>query len=217
VVVLAIANILTNRVLPDWAYLPFNVGLTVLLVRLGRREVTDREMGFTAWSSGFRWGGVVALATLAIYLAAVVLPPFHDLFEDRRVDASVWSVLYHTLVRIPFGTVLLEEVAFRGVLPALLAVPWGRFRAYLLASVLFGFWHVLPSWRLGDVNPVADRMLGDGAAGQVAGIAFAVAGTFLAGMWLSFLRARSGSILAPMMAHVATNSFGYAIAWVVTS
>ena len=28
---------------------------------------------------------------------------------------------------------------------------------------------------------------------------------------------RSGSILAPMMAHVATNSFGYAIAWVVTS
>jgi membrane protease YdiL (CAAX protease family) len=44
----------------------------------------------------------------------------------------------------------------------------------------------------------------------------AVAGTFLAGLWLCYLRARSGSVLAPVLAHAASNSCAYAVAFVVT-
>ena len=50
-------------------------------------------------------------------------------------------MLFQVLVRIPLGTVLLEEVAFRGVLPALLgaapAIRW-RWGPVIGASVAFG-------------------------------------------------------------------------------
>ena len=38
-------------------------------------------------------------------------------------------------------------------------------------------------------------------------------GTFLVGLWLCFLRYRSGSILAPFIVHVASNTGGYVFAF----
>lgn len=214
--VLAIGNILTNRLLPDWVYVPFNLALAALVLVLGRRLVTFEQIGLERWRRGLLVGGVVAAATLALFVLAALVPATHDLFEDRRVDGGVPRLLYETLIRIPFGTVLLEEVAFRGVLPAVLALRLGGLRAVVAASALFGLWHVLPAWKIGDVNPVAADLLGDGGLGQLTGITFAAAGTFLAGLWLCYLRIRSGSLLAPVIAHVASNSFAYAIAFAVT-
>ena len=59
-------------------------------------------------------------------LLAVPMPVFNDLYHDKRVGRAFGRVLYQALVRIPLGTALLEEVAFRGVLPALFALPLGR-------------------------------------------------------------------------------------------
>ena len=89
-------------------------------------------------------------------------------------------------------------------------------RAVVVSSLLFGLWHVLPSWGIGDVNPVVDDLIGAGWVGRTITVALAVAGTFLAGLWLCFVRYRSGSLLAPVLAHVATNSLAYAIAWTVS-
>lgn len=211
--VLATANILTNRVLPDWAYVPFNVLVTLVLVALARRCVAGRELGVGAWRAGAVWGGAVVAVALVAFLAAARLPGLSDLFEDERVDGGTGRMLYETLVRIPFGTVLVEEVAFRGALPALFGLRMGTWRAYGLASLLFGLWHVLPAWTIDDVNPVVDRLLGDGWVGQASGIVLAVIGTVVAGLWLCVLRHRSGSLLAPALAHVGTNSLGFAIAW----
>ena len=49
-----------------------------------------------------------------------------------------WTVL----VAIPLGTVLPEELAFRGLLLSLLERRWSVPAATLLSSVLFGLWHV---------------------------------------------------------------------------
>ena len=48
--------------------------------------------------------------------------------------------------------------------------------------------------------------------GKIGGVGIAVVGTFLLGLWLCFLRFRSGSILAPVIAHWASNAGGYVFA-----
>ncbi len=212
----AIANILTNRVLPAWTYVPFNLLVAVAVVRIASTVVTPAEMGFTAWRRGARWGLALAAATLAVYVVALVVPATADLFDDRRLDEGVPALLYNTLIAIPLGTVVLEEIAFRGALPAVLSKRWTRVRAVVVSSLLFGLWHVLPSWGIGDVNPVVDDLIGEGWVGRTITVALAVAGTFLVGLWWCFVRYRSGSLLAPVLAHVATNSLAYAIGWTVS-
>ena len=216
VAVFAIANILTNRMLPAWTYVPFNLLVAVAVVRIASTVVTPSEMGFTAWRRGARWGLALAAATMAVYVVALVVPATRGLFEDRRLDEGVPALLYNTLIAIPLGTVVLEEIAFRGALPAVLSKRWTRVRAVVVSSLLFGLWHVLPSWGIGDVNPVVDDLIGAGWVGRTITVALAVAGTFLVGLWWCFVRYRSGSLLAPVLAHVATNSLAYAIAWTVS-
>ena len=50
---------------------------------------------------------------------------------------------YESLARIPVGTAVFEEVAFRGVLPGLIARTTTEPAAVGLSSLLFGLWHVL--------------------------------------------------------------------------
>lgn len=215
VLVLIIGNILSNRVVPAAAYVPMNLITATVVFFVATELVTTRDMGFKNWAKGARWGMAVFLIGFGLYLIALVLPGFKDLFHDRRVDGGIVRVFYEAFIRIPFGTVVLEELAFRAALPAVLARYMSTFRACVVASVLFGFWHVLPSLSLADVNPLFDWLLGDGLAGKLAGVTIAVFGTFLAGLWLSFLRYRSGSILAPVIAHISSNSVGYVMAYIV--
>jgi membrane protease YdiL (CAAX protease family) len=49
----------------------------------------------------------------------------------------------------------------------------------------------------------------------IAAIAAGVVGTAVAGMVLSWLRNRSGSLAAPAMVHIASNSIGFVLAWFV--
>ena len=111
---------------------------------------------------------------------------------------------------------MLEEIAFRAVLPAMVAKRFGVVRGSIAASVLFGLWHVLPALNINKVNPVARDVFGSGVGGKTVAVAFAVVGTMLAGLWLCLIRYRARSILASMMGHLATNSIGFTIAWFVT-
>lgn len=230
VVVLAISNILVNRALPAWSYVPWNVSIAVVVGWLALHVRTPEELGLGRWTAGARWGGAIAAGVLAVYVVAAIVPPTRDLFRDERVGEGWPFLVYHVLIRIPIGTVLLEEIAFRAVLPSLLAPSTpngpqksarsGRFlrtepvgRAILVASMLFGLWHVLPAWDLGDVNPILADVFGDDWLGHTIGVVLAVLGTFVAGVSLCLLRVWSGSVLAPMLVHAATNSLGYAFAW----
>jgi membrane protease YdiL (CAAX protease family) len=216
IAVLAVANVMSNRVLPASLYVPWNLAVATIVVGVASQQVTRREMGFVEWRRGAVAGMGLLLATGVVMLVAVAMPAFHDLYEDRRVDEGPGSMLYQVAIRIPLGTVVLEEVAFRGALPALFAVRVGVLRGCVLASVLFGLWHVLPSWSLNEVNPVATEVFGMGAGGTAAAVVFAVVGTTLAGFWFCWIRYRARSILATVFAHVGSNSIGYTIAYFVT-
>ena len=124
---------------------------------------------------------------------------------------SLGLLAYRALVRIPLGTALLEEFAFRGVLFG----AWRRIAspiwATLGSSFIFGLWHIRPSIELLDTNGLAMA-----SAGRIGAIAGAVAATTLAGLVFCWLRVRSRSLLAPYLAHAAANSFALVGAYLVT-
>lgn len=215
---LIVSNVVANRVLPNWAFVPWNVAIAVALVviarRLGAVSYDDLGLARTHLRQGFLWGLPFAGAILALYCAAAALPATRGLFQDERIDTTLIGVLAQALLWVPLGTVLLEEVAFRGVLPALFAVHLGRGRANVISAAFFGLWHVLPAWRISSANPVFREAL-PGTPGQITAIALGVLGTAIAGLFLSYLRDRSQSLVAPILVHISTNGFGYLVGWVV--
>lgn len=214
--VLVVANVVSNRVLPEVWYIPWNLAVAAVIVTIARRELGPDELGLGAWRRGAAFGAVLAIATLIVMSVAVAMPVFRQLYEDRRVDDSLAAALFQALVRVPLGTVLLEELAFRSVVPALAARRWGVLRGCVVASVLFGLWHVLPSWNLNESNQAAGEVFGSGAAGTAITVAFGVVGTTIAGLWWCWIRYRARSVLATILAHTATNSIGYLLAFAVT-
>lgn len=216
VLVLAVANVMSNRVLPAWTYVPWSVVVAATIVYIARRELPFEQMGFTQWRRGAAWGLVLLIVTAGVLALAITMPVFNEMYHDRRVGDSAVTWVYQAFIRIPLGTALLEETAFRAVLPALFAVRWGVLRGCALASVCFGLWHVLPALGLNEVNPVATRIFGTGIGGVLVAVVFAVVGTTLAGLWWCWVRYRARSVLATILGHVATNSVAYTIAWLVS-
>lgn len=207
---------MSNRVLPSWSYVPWNLTVAVALVLVARRAVTSQQMGFTEWGRGTAWGGVLFVLTAGVLALGLTMPVFNEMYHDRRVGSGVVTWLYQAFIRIPLGTAVLEETAFRAVLPALFAARWGVLRGCIAASLCFGVWHVLPALGLTEVNPVATRVFGTGVAGVAAAVVFAVVATAFAGLWWCWIRYRARSVLATMIAHVGSNSVAYTIAWLVT-
>ncbi|HEY9378367.1 MAG TPA: CPBP family intramembrane glutamic endopeptidase, partial [Jiangellaceae bacterium] len=123
------------------------------------------------------------------------------------------EAIYRMLVSIPFGTVLLEETAFRCVLFAVVTVRHGTGWAVAVTSVLFGLWHVLPALPMYDAHEAVRGAMGTDARGRVAAVLAAVAGTAVGGVVFALLRVWTDSVLPPIGLHWALNGFGVAVAW----
>jgi membrane protease YdiL (CAAX protease family) len=179
--ILVLHNLLTNLwFTSQWLYVPVNLATAGGLVAVAGVAVPVGS-----------WGPGVAAAAVVLAAIAVVGVAAPRLLADRRmagVDAR--GTAWRALVRIPLGTVALEEVAFRAVLPALLSP--------VAAAALFGLWHVLPAAKTLDVNGVRRHR---GAA-----VAGAVAVTAVVGLVLWKLRVAAGGLAAPALVHVAANS-----------
>jgi membrane protease YdiL (CAAX protease family) len=81
--------------------------------------------------------------------------------------------------------------------------------------VLFGFWHIASSLGLTAGNVGFTRILGGGVLGMAAGVAGAVLATAAAGFVFTWLRRRSGSLIAPIALHWSLNGLGALAAAVV--
>lgn len=187
----------------------------LLLIALGRRAgLSWEDLGLArrSWGRGMRYGAVAVALVAAVYLIGAVLPPTRGAFLDSRYHLPAGRAVLTALVVIPVRTVLLEEVAFRGVLTGLLRRHVGTVPATGISSVLFGLWHVLPSLGLSSANHAVGSALGRGASSQLLVVAGAVAFTGLSGVVFCELRRRSGSLLASAGLHWATNGLGVALA-----
>jgi uncharacterized protein len=216
--ILLVAN-LANNLLAPGAYVLTCVVAAGLLLLVARRDGcgwSELGLGRASLRPGLRWSAALVAVVLAGMAVAVALPVTRPAFVDARAAGlSGAAVLWRALVRIPLGTALLEEVAFRGVLYALLARRYGLWPAGVASSLLFGLWHVLPSLGLRDANAVVGGLFGEGPLGAAAAVVAAVAGTAAAGVVFCELRRRSGSLLAPFALHSALNGASLAVAWAV--
>ncbi|HAX81903.1 MAG TPA: CPBP family intramembrane metalloprotease [Actinobacteria bacterium] len=210
VAVLAAHNVVGNLWLPQWSYVPANLVIGALVVWPALRSGVDTAdiSGPRSWLRGGVVAGMTAGSVVGAGIAVAALVPFAaDLFADARVlGVGTVGLLFHTLVRIPIGTALFEEVAFRGVLPALGRRSTTPLRANLLAAALFGLWHVIPTASVAAANA--------GVAGFSGGLVIAggVAGTALVGLGFSWIRDRWG-LAAPILLHAIVNSVAFAVAW----
>ena len=183
------------------------------VARAGGLTAADLGLARSAWPAGLRWGAAAAALVGAAYAVAYLLAPVRQALPEAEGGlgrAALWTVL----VVIPLGTVVPEELAFRGLLLAQLGRRRGVLAATLLSSGLFGLWHVLPSLGGGAANAAIADVVGGDAAGTALRVAVTVVSTSVAGVVLCWLRLRSGSLLAPILAHWTVNGLGVIVALV---
>jgi uncharacterized protein len=203
-------SVVANLGLGETLYVARNLAATAGLLWVAHRIGLGRaELGLQrrALGRGLRWGGVsavvVAVALGAGVALADVIGPVGALLADERAALGAGALTWAVLVRIPIGTAVFEEVAFRGVLGGACRQVLTPLAATCWSSAVFGLWHVAPTivaLRINDVPPASPAGVG--------AIAGAVAVTTVAGLLFEALRMRSGSLVAPVLAHWATNAFG---------
>jgi uncharacterized protein len=177
------------------ANLAMIVVLAVFAWAVGLRAA---ELGLarSSMAAGFRWGAAAFGAIAAVLLIGALVPASREALADDSAAISTGEMLFRALVRIPLGTVVMEELAFRGVLLALLLRVTSRRGAVAWSAALFSVWHLPPL-----------------VPADAASVGLTLAATAVAGVGFAWLRLRSGSLLAPIGAHLATNSVTLAIAW----
>jgi uncharacterized protein len=205
----AVADLMLGETL----YTSRNLALSALLVgawwqyRSQPWPTVSREMGLAKerTSAGLKWGAGAFFVVAAVLLAGVLLsemvPLIATLLQDERASMFADDLWYVTLIRIPLGTAVFEEVAFRGVLLAAAMRVTSRWLAVGATSFVFGLWHIPPTMVARWINDVSAASLV--GLGTIVG---AVLVTTLSGFGFAWLRLASGSLLAPILAHCATNS-----------
>ena len=162
--------------------------------------------------AGLAYGAGACAVVLLVLAVAAVIPAANGFLHDSRAQISGGRLLYELGVSIVLFTAIPEEFAFRGVLLGAALRMWGPWRASLVTSALFGLWHIAPT-----LHTMSDNHEFKSAAASIAGQVLLVLGsiavTFVAGLVFCWLRLRSGSLIAPILAHVATNGLALTVAW----
>ncbi|MDO8306775.1 MAG: CPBP family intramembrane metalloprotease [Actinomycetota bacterium] len=216
---LLLLNVVNNRVAPQTHYLLWSFGGSVALLALGLLDGnswTDMGLGWEYLLPGLIWAGACIGGVTAVYLIGSAFRRTRIAFHDERMTSlSGGRMVFQALVEVPFGTVLLEEIAFRAVLLSMLTRRYGLVWGLVISSILFGLWHVLPSIGTHEQNPALGSVVGEGRRGNILAVALSVLTTSIAGVLFAGLRLLSGSVLAPMGFHWATNGLGYAFSWLL--
>jgi membrane protease YdiL (CAAX protease family) len=192
------------------AHVAVGLGLAACLLVIARVQgLTAADLGLArlTWPVGLRWGTAAATLVGAAYALAYLIAPVRQALPESDGEigrAALWAVL----VVIPLGTVLPEELAFRGLVLALLGRRYGVLSGTLLSSGLFGLWHIAASLGGGPANAAIVGVVGGDAAGTVTRVVATVVFTTLGGVVLCWLRLRSNSLLAPVLAHWTVNALG---------
>ncbi len=145
--------------------------------------------------AGLRLGVMTAGLVVVGVSAGSALPRVRAAMARSEVPVRPWRWL---VVEIPIGTVWSEETAFRGALAATAAGGFGPAGGRLVQAVTFGLSHIPDARQTG--TPVLGTVVVTGLAGWLFGL----------------LAERSGSVLAPMLAHLAINEAGAVAALALT-
>ncbi len=170
--------------LPNPWRVTLQAGVGGLLVLVTRAPLGLRPPRLWA---GLRQGSMAGAAAASAIAATTLVPPVRLAMAGREPPAPVPGWL---LLRIPVGTVWAEESAFRAALATTGSGAFGNVGGRLLQAAAFGLFHIADARATGE--PVVATVLVTGFGGWLFG-------------WLAD---RSGSLAAPMLAHLAINEAG---------
>ena len=217
VVLLTILLVSVDLLLMDqraWTVLAAAVATAFLclLARAAGLDSDDLGLRRDRLGRGLRLGaGLSGLAVLG-YAVAVWVPSLASAFNDDRTPDDLASLLVKIFVVIPLRTVLLEELAFRGVLWGWLAKSRGERIAAWGSSLAFGLWHVPPALVVLKTN---DALASSSPGGTWLVIGGILVGTTAVGLLLAELRRRTQSLAAPALLHWTVNAAGSLGSYVV--
>jgi uncharacterized protein len=221
VVVLALTNLIAHFTTP-WASVvtvpAAAIGLVAWL-RFSGLGWAELGLGRDHWKSGAAYALAAVGLVVAVIAAGALLPMTRPMFMNNHY-ATISGALLASMIIIPLQTVIPEELVFRGVLHGVLNRAWGFRGAAMAGSLLFGLWHIATSLGLTSSNVGFTRLFGGGVVGMLAGVTLAVVATAAAGFVFSWLRRRSGSLLAPIALHWSLNGLGAlaaALVWHLSS
>ncbi|OBI71636.1 CPBP family intramembrane glutamic endopeptidase [Mycobacterium sp. E740] len=179
---MAVAMVGWSFVAPRVRFHPIaNAALGTALYALARPPLGLRPPAL--WS-GLRYGLSAGAVIAAGVASATAIPPVRRGMAARELPEHP---LRWMAFDIPVGTVWPEEIAYRATLGTAAENAFEPIGGRLLQSVAFGLWHIMDA-RI-TRNPVLGTVLFTGVAGWAFG----------------WLHARSGSLAAPMLAHLAAN------------
>lgn len=147
-----------------------------------------------AATAGLRLGATAAGVVAAAVTAGAAVPRVRAVMAERDLPEQPGRWLG---VEIPLGTVWSEETAFRGALATAASGAFGPARGRAVQALTFGLTHIPDARATGEP------------------ILVTVAVTGLAGWVFAVMAERTGSLLAPMLAHLAINESGALAALVV--
>jgi len=188
------------------------MGALILVAWATGATLADLGLARADVGAGLRYGTGALGFVLLVLIVAAVIPATNGFLHDSRAHISGGRLLYEVGASIVLFTAIPEEFAFRGVLLGSGLRLWGPWRASLITSALFGLWHIAPT-----LHTMSDNHIFRGASGSVGGQVLLVLGsiavTFVAGLVFCWLRLRSRSLFAPVIAHAATDGLALAVAW----
>ena len=151
----------TDRTFWGEAFIHKLIGIAVLFVVIKLFDFTFKEIGFAKGktilciSKGLAFGLVIFVLA---YLAEILVLALHGNFKTLALYVSAYSVdgnIGHQTALIFFAfciigniiNVVMEEGMFRGLFPKLLEHNYTFIISALIASVLFGIWHIMAPLR----------------------------------------------------------------------
>jgi uncharacterized protein len=219
VAVLVLHNLAVHRLPPSPADAVLNLVTAAGLTAFARHAgCSHDDLGIRAANAaaGLRLGLAAAAVAAGGLVLGASLPATRPFLHDRRVTAvGRREAIYHLAVRIPLATAVAEELLFRGALLGLVQRRRSPAAAVAWTSLLFGASHVLPTLKHYDGNP-ASGLVADPRQGRRIAVLGTMLSTTGAGCLFAWLRLRSRSLLAPILATQPSNASAYlAGRWVV--
>jgi uncharacterized protein len=201
VALLAAYGIARTAVIPDRLHFATNVAMTLVVAAIAFvARLSGDELGVSAAAvpAGLRVGAVAVVVVGVVVTIAILAGGRDSSFVQERASLSAGEMLFQAFVEIPLATVAFEELAFRGVLAPLFHRVSSPSRAVAATALLFGLWHLPPAW--------------DGFGAPLTLVGTLVV-TIAAGVALQLMKDRTHSLVAPALAHWATNGLALIVAW----
>jgi len=204
----AACDLLSHRLAAPAGRTAARYGAALAVLGIARAAGTSpAELGLDRrdLARGARAGLLAGACAAAAVSAAATVPATREFFLDQRTQAvASRGDLARGLARITFASVPPEELTYRSALLGLGLGNGSPASAVAWSSAWFGLSHILPT--LATMHrTAAHQHLAQRPLRQAAFISGNVAVTGAAGAVFGWLRLRSGSVLAPLLAHAALN------------